>query len=257
MLAEWWTYLTTSCPSHVRAMGYLRELIGIRSRYHRCREVWTEHLDNSRRAILAAADAAPRRGKALVIGAGLWLDVPVEELTASFAQVVLADIFHLPAQRERARAFSNLRLDDVDVTGLTEGLHRTGAAEGGPPTAYHDEGFDLVVSVNVLSQLPVLPLQFIGDAWPEGRRGILARRMIADHLTWLRGFSGRVVLIADVERLVCRDEAIVERHDSLHRVALPEGGTEWTWNLAPRPEQDPHHDIRLRVRAFSDFKDNT
>lgn len=257
MLTEWWTYLTTTCPPHVREMGYLRELIGIRSRYHRCRAAWADHLDHSRRAILAAAEGVPGKGKALVIGAGLWLDVPVEDLARQFGQVVLADIFHLPTQRQRARAFPNLRLDDVDVTGLAAGLHRNGRAEGGPPSDYHREGFDLVVSVNLLSQLPVLPLAHLDDGWTEAQRELLARRMIADHLDWLSGFSARVALLGDVERLVCRDDEIKERIDTLHGIALPPGETEWIWNLAPRPEQDPHHDIRLRVRAFTDFQTGT
>lgn len=254
MLAEWLRYITTSCPPHVRDMGYLRELIGIKSRHARCRHAWADHLARARAAIAAAAEAAPGRDKALVIGAGLWLDVPVEDLTRRFRQVVLADVFHLPAMRRRARGFSNLRLDDVDVTGLAQSLHRHRRTDGGPPVSYHAEGFDLIVSANLLSQLPVLPRRFMEDRWTEAQLEILARRMIADHLDWLGGFAGRVCLIADVERLTCQGDAILERRDTLHGVALPEGGAEWMWNLAPRPEQDPHHDIRLRVRAFIDLK---
>jgi len=46
--------LLTPCPWHVRAMGYVREAVGIRRRYRRCRADWQEHIDRCRETILRA-----------------------------------------------------------------------------------------------------------------------------------------------------------------------------------------------------------
>ncbi len=80
MLAEWFRHLTTPCPRPLRDMGYLKELIAMDARHRRCREAWVSHLEACKNVILDAAldvtRGVPRR-KAVVLGSGLLLDIPI------------------------------------------------------------------------------------------------------------------------------------------------------------------------------------
>jgi len=252
MLAEWFTYLTTPCPRHLRDMGYLRELVGMASRYRRCRRAWALHLDNCRKLIVEAADACPRHRRAVVLGSGLLYDIPLAELSTRFEDVVLVDLLHLRAARRRARRFPNVRLVEHDATGVLEALHGGGLpspALGNLP----GEGADLMVSANMLSQLALLPGKFLAR---RGRRNTteFLQTLVQNHLSDLAAFPGIACLIADTEKLTCEADDIVAAEDLLYGVPLPYRGREWVWNIAPVPEMHRRYDVRHRVLGVVDVK---
>src|SRR5580704_10230849 len=86
--------LLTPCPRPVRALGYLREAIGIYGRFRRCRDYWREHIERCRFIIQNGLSRCSERRKAVVLGAGLLHDVPLAELASSFREVLLVDIVH-------------------------------------------------------------------------------------------------------------------------------------------------------------------
>jgi hypothetical protein len=98
-------------------MGYIKELIAIEARHRRCRAAWAPHLENCKKLILDAAGGIPH-GQVTVLGSGLLLEVPVEELAVKFEDVALVDIFHMPAVERRVRRLSNVRLVTTDLTGV-------------------------------------------------------------------------------------------------------------------------------------------
>jgi hypothetical protein len=259
MIFEWFEYMKTTCPKHLRAMGYLKELIGIQSRFKRNRSAWAPHLEQSRQAILDAANGCPQKRRVLIIGTGLWHDLPVAELCATFEQVVFADILHLPKMVAKARRYPNLSLIAIDATGLAERLYQAVKVHDDPlklePLPIYDTDFDLVVSLNVWSQLPVLLDDFLSNRTKMDEKDIetFCQRVIAGHLTFLKQFPGRVCLIADHKREALSDGNVIETVDTLRGIPFPPHDREWAWNLAPKPEQDPHADIRLHVRACLDL----
>ena len=84
----------------------------------RCRQAWASHLEATRRCILDAADSCSGGGTALILGSGACLDVPVAELAARFATVVLVDAHHPRQARRLAREHRNVRLVAADATGV-------------------------------------------------------------------------------------------------------------------------------------------
>src|SRR5262245_36290369 len=131
MIGEWLERLLTTCPVHLRDMGYLREMLGIRRRQRRFGAAWEPHCASARRIILAAAGKCDRRRRAVVLGSGWLHDVPLDELAARFDEVLLVDLFHPLSVRRRVRRYRNVRLVADDVTATLERVWRCGF-EGGP-----------------------------------------------------------------------------------------------------------------------------
>ncbi|MBT3359605.1 MAG: hypothetical protein HN403_08265 [Rhodospirillales bacterium] len=226
MLAEWFSYLTTRCPKHLREMGYLREIIATRSRYGRCKKAWEPHLQETRTTILAAAGVTSHK-KVAVLGSGLLYDVPLAELAGIFEEVVLIDIFHMPAVRRAAAKFRNVRLIAHDLTG------------GDLP----ESDADLVVSVNLLTQLPFIPRRVAGESED------FSRAIMAHHLEQLASVRGTTCLVTEVEHLVYAGDQLIERTDPLYGISLGEPDREWFWDIAPHPELHRQYDTRYRVIA--------
>ncbi len=267
MLAEWLTYLATPCPRHLREMGYLRELIALRARYRRCRRGWTKHLDQCRGLIAEAARASTRRRKAVVLGSGFLHDIPLADLGCLFGEVVLVDLMHLRAARRKARGLANVRFLDHDLTGVVKAVHAHAHVNGGGPLplpapgGLPEDDADLVISANILSQLPLLPAQYLER---QSRRhsgqeiADFSRALIQHHLAALADVSGTVCLITEVDRQIRDGGKTLRSEDPLHGVPIPLKGKEWVWDIAPRPEMDGDYDLRYRViGGYWNFRNST
>ena len=212
--------------------------------------------------ILDAAAWCEHRRSALVVGSGLLFDIPLAELSRQFEQVVLVDIVHTWSVHREAARFSNVRLLPLDVTGVVERCHALARRRAPAPLPQRTvdclvgEDFDLVASVNVLSQLPVVPNGYLSQrirTLTEARTREFSRALVMNHLDWLCSFPGVACLVTDLERLCHGDCGLVSREDSLWGIALPEGGRDWVWDLAPRPEIYFHLDVRHRVGGYASF----
>ena len=191
--------LVSPIPRHLKAMGYVRELTGMDSRRKRCRMAWQPHLERTRSVIMEAAGLCGEKEKVLIVGSGLLFDIPLAELSRQFRQVVLADILHLGKVRRRAGQYPNVRLEQLDVTGVVEHVYALARGEGAErlperkPAFFIEDGFDLVVSANLLSQLPVRPNAYLSRRMKGLENGMLhefSLRLVENHLDWLASFSG-------------------------------------------------------------------
>ncbi len=259
MFTEIFTCLTTPCPEYVRRMDYLSEAIGMRNRYQRNRAAWQPHLENTRRFVIAAADGCRKRSRAVILGAGLLLDVPIEELTAMFEEVVLMDIVFLPEVRRVVKRFGNAKIVRHDVTNMAQRLHENtlhGVRElpAATPGVPIDEDTGFVVSLNILSQLWVVPrayalrrLKHIDEEELDG----WCRQVVESHHAFLTSLSCSVCLVADHE-FVKRDRegTIVGRASTVWGLTLPEPHASWTWNIAPMGERRPYLSKELNVGAW-------
>ena len=265
MIREAFTYLTTPCPRHLRQLGCLSEVIAIAARHRRCRASWAPHFAESRAVVEDAIARTPGRGRAVVLGSGLLADIPLDKLCAAFAEVVLVDLIHLRAARRRAGRYGNVRLVATDVTGVLEPLVRNGVTMPPPAaTLGIDNAADLVVSANLLSQLPIMPIVWLdrlrrrGAAIAEEAIVAYGRSLIEDNLALLGRQPGTVALIADVERLNLPpgrpDASPIEREDALLGASLPDTGRSWVWRIAPAPELDRGFDRHHRVVGIADFR---
>jgi len=261
MIVEWIRHRLTPAPRALRDMGYLRELIAIDARRRRHRRAWAPHLRATQGMILDRAARLDRWDRVVVVGAAQTADIPLDLLALLFRRVVLVDLLFLPSVHISAVRMPPVVLTPFDVTGVVDAIRTL--PQGAPLPETHPaipeiDDADLVISCNVLSQLPIVPCQ-----WLERRHGMdtkalepFRRRLITDHLRLLSQAPCPVCLITDTEdQAVVADQA-VESHDLLHGIKPEVEGDSWWWAIAPRPEQAWTHDVRHRViggwlRGFS------
>lgn len=243
MLTEWLTWLVADCTQPARKLGYLRESIAIRSRYRRCRTAWQPHLTNSRAALLDSLQECDSFRTALVFGSGLLLDIPLDELARRFGTVYLVDVVHLPEVRRAVRRHANVCCVDLDVTGFVEHMDALSPErlELPPPKYYLDDPeVDWVASVNLLSQLPLLPVGWLRHRFPELDEDTLeawGAQMMRQHLDYLAAFAAPACLLADVEQTVHdRNGSIIERIDFAAQLGLDDPQNQWRWDIAPPGE---------------------
>jgi hypothetical protein len=255
VILELLEYLTTDCPADARRLGYLKEAIAIKARYRRHCEAWGPHLARSRALVGGAAERCPERRTALVLGSGLLLDIPLGALSAAFERVLLADMVHLRQARRVAARYANVSLVAADLTGLAAAFPGGIEASAAPSLFRDDDTVDLVVSANLLAQLP---LPFAARMRRSGAGGDavrgFCRSVVEAHLAYLRGFKAKVCLLTEVSReIVGRDGGVHRIEDALFGVSLPREDAAWSWDLAPPGEVSRAYGIRNRVVGFADF----
>lgn len=258
MLSELVSYATTRCVPAARRFGYLRQAIALAARERRCGRAWKHHLARSRSTIERAIDGCRRWRKVAVLGSGPLFDVPLESLAEAFDEVLLVDIVHLRRTRRIASRFDNVTLVEMDLTGVLTSLGRAEpqtellAVPNALRRLLADPRLDLVVSLNVLSQLPLLPVAHAVDHldYSDARAISLGRRIVQAHLRALAGTDANVCLVTDVlAEHHRRDGALSSLEDLLYGTELPEGGDAWSWDLAP-PGEVGRGLIRHLVRAW-------
>jgi len=260
MISELFTYITTPCPRYVRHMDYLYEAIAMRGRYRRNRAAWKSHLDHTRRFALSAAEACTNRNKVVVLGAGLLLDVPLDELSTMFREVILSDIVFLPEVRRSVRHYSKVKLVQHDVTGMAEQLHANvlrGTRDlpwASPDVPAIDKDTNLVISLNILSQLWVMPRAYALKKLSELDEELIddwCARTVEAHYAWLRSLPCAVCLVADQEFMKRDKEGkVVSQGSTIFGLALQEPDASWIWNIAPVREEGQYFSKELIVGAW-------
>ncbi|WP_417317466.1 hypothetical protein [Emcibacter sp.] len=253
MLREFLQHLLISADPAVKSLGYVRESIAIESRYKRCRNAWQSHLEACRREILLAAGSLTPGSHIVIVGSGGLYDVPLEELRERGLRLSLVDIVHLPATRRRYRQDEDVHFIEVDVTGrVDEVYYRQDLVAGSPPDLALDSPPDLVVSLNILSQLALVPAKCLEKA------GVLVESKFTDtimlqHLDWLEHFGCPVVLLSDMTRNYLENKSLLEQEKALpdsirQRLGSPQ--LEWDWHIAPPGEVDRRLEICHRVGSW-------
>lgn len=262
MIADLIRLLATPAPLGHRRIGCVADSVRLAARARRCRVPWAPHQAATRAAILASAAQAEGRRTAIVLGSGPLDDVPLAELAAMFERVVLVDAVHLWKARRLARRFANVELITFDLSGSFALL--LGRAEqlqpGLPPPCAAPE-VDFVASVNLLSQLPIRPVERLENArraigpWRPEAGEPFGRAIVAAHLAALSALAARVCLVTDLdEREIDRQGREVSRIDLLFGARLGAPDAAWDWDLAPFGEAA--RDLRLvhRVVAHRDWR---
>lgn len=258
MLSEAFAYLTTPCAPHFKSMGYLKELIATEARSQRCRTHWQPHLDKTSAVIIEAMRTVPQPKKAVVLGAGLLTDIPLKALSEKFERVVLVDVCFLKQTRQYLRPYPNVETISLDLTGVAKPLYDlvgNDRHDGALPVPMRPDELsladaDLVISANVLTQLPLIPLGYAKRLDPQPDSDALqafARAIIKNHLGYLETCPGTVCLISEVERRYCDAGRILETANPLFGLALPREGETWLWDMAPKREVSKDYAIQNRV----------
>ena len=263
MLGHFLQSLFSLHPAHIRDMGFVREVNGIRRRYRRCRTFWDAHLQKCQETIRQGFSRCSKHRKAVILGAGLLHDVPLEDLSKRFRTVILVDVVHPFRSRWHTRRWKNIEHLTADVTETLADVYEAGRDGSIPlprsqPTLFLDDPeVDFTVSLNLLSQLPCMPMSYL--RWQGGRTEEVlvdfARKLIQAHLEYLSKLPGCVTLITDIERHTLNMlRQRVETLDLMFGLKLPKEGAEWIWQLAPCPEVDRKFSYFRRVIGIPDWK---
>ncbi len=244
MLKELWQYVSSTTENPVaKKMGFLSEAISMEARAKRCKQSWGVHYQNCQKAILRASQRAVQKRTVLVLGAGSLHDIPLGILSAQFDKVLLVDLVFLNSARSVAQQFDNVALIEHDIT---ESLERIciGLPVVDTPMAWLDDSsIDLVVSLNLITQLPLIPVRWLMEHFEcsEQEGDILGKQLILAHLLYLQLFNGEVCLIADREGIEFdSDGSEVERFDPWWDIESPQVIESWQWELMPLGEHSRH-----------------
>ncbi|MDP3427222.1 MAG: hypothetical protein Q8S17_07580 [Humidesulfovibrio sp.] len=277
MLAEAVKYAAARLRGQADPHGHLAQQVAIWARHKRHSAAWGPHLARAKALALASARACPEHARrtALVLGPGLLLDVPLDELAALFQKVVLADMAFVPEVRAKAARLGNVQALEVDLTGRLGLL--AGAVDGALDGALDGRAsglalvaarlpeLDFVYSANLLSQLPLFALDAVSAGLPtalppgmvQQRRAELAADLVRQHLDGLKALPCPACLVTDVTERGLRQGALDYEVDLLFGVEPGLTGETWTWDLAPDGEAVRGLDVQRVVLGVSDIRTAT
>ncbi len=250
MIKEAIQYFLQPSTRHAKRLGYAYESVAIQSRYERQKEAWLPHVKNCHSFFKKLS------GNSIVIlGSGALIDIPIEELQKQFEKIYLVDIVHPRKVLKEFKDSQRVECITLDITGLNkilgkkfsekqilEVLSKTNI-EALPKS-------DVLVSCNLLSQLPLKPVHYIAKNIPSIDQKFLKKKIQRQHIELLKEFSGRPFVISDVE-LAYRDASnhLANRQDTVH-VKIPlENEEVWYWQIAPRGEISYSYSADLKVLA--------
>jgi hypothetical protein len=258
MLAELLVWAGIQADPAARRLGYAKAAVSLWSRRRRCQRAWAEHEANTRDFALGVTQDCKRRDRLWLLGGGTLADLPLAELSAQFQRILVFDIAWLASARRLAKQFPNVELRLADVTGVAGPLAewRVGLPLPIPSSRalieLDDVPPDCVLSLNLLSQLPLLPMEHV-QKHGVSRTGAEAfgRAILQAHLDGLRALACPVGLAADARRIWrSRAGEVVMSENALLGLELPAAEREWRWPVAPRGEIDNESSLDITVQAL-------
>ena len=204
---------------------------------------WESHLENCRRFILKALDIYNPE-KVTVLGSGWLLDLPFAEMVERTKKICLVDIVHPPDVIKQVEAFDNVELIEQDITGgLIEEVwnktgnyrifNRIGSLENITVTEFnHDDDPGMVISLNILTQLESLLVNFLNKRLKikEEEISIFRTEIQKKHIDFL--LKHRSVLISDYAEVITSRSGSVKTITTLLTDLPPfQSKEEWTWNF--------------------------
>ncbi|VAW03761.1 hypothetical protein MNBD_ALPHA01-2348 [hydrothermal vent metagenome] len=243
MIFELLRHFLTPAPPEIKAMGYVHEAIAIEARYNRCHTAWASHLARCRLNILAAVKGMPPGATIMIIGSGALHDVPMDELLSAEFRLILVDIVHLPKIHRLYRSHDRVQFIEQDVSGYVKNLYEKKILL---KTAVPLPQADLVISLNILSQLPLKMVAYAEKynvILPDG----FARDVMEDHLKLL---GTGALLISDLESDFELADALLNKKPIFPDFAMLEPFDEWDWVIAPKGELEKDFAISHRVGCW-------
>jgi len=232
---------STSYRRILHKMGYYNYQRGLIVHHLHDEGSWNTHLTNSRNFILKSLDFY-KPSVVTVFGSGWLLDLPLVEMNEMAGEINLVDIIHPPEVKSQVANLKKVILREDDVTGgLIEEvwkkashktfLNKLRSIEEINVNIYQP-GFDpgLVISLNILTQLETLPVEFLRKRSKADEESflLLRKKIQQNHLSFLESHSS--VLISDHTEVVTESSGKTSGTKSV-LIDLPEGKLkeEWDW----------------------------
>jgi len=223
-------------------LGYYDYQQGLIIRHMKVCSGWETHLANCRRFIIDTVKKE-KPNKITVLGSGWLLDFPLVECLSHVALIDLVDIVHPPQVKEQIKPFPGVTTVDADVSGgLIEEVWKKSATRFWlfkrksletltvPRFELIEPG--LVISLNILTQLEVLPIRFLEKRsnYTETDYLRFRKEVQNSHLEMLKNHNS--LLITDIKEIFNHNDGSISEEVTM--VAdLPEGSQreEWRWDF--------------------------
>jgi hypothetical protein len=155
-----------------------------------------------------------RRTRLFILGAGEMFDIPTEILPL-FKEVIAIDIVKTSRLSEICKTYSHVNFLEFDLSGFFKREKLPEILDS-----------DLVISMNVLSQLPLMPIFYLEKKKKSDfEMEELGAKIIREHLMFLNNVNG--LLIADVDWHINN-----ELYDPYFNVTWKVPSFKWQWQLA-------------------------
>ncbi len=234
---------STSYRRILHKMGYYNYQRGLIVHHLHDEGSWNTHLTNSRNFILKSLEICKPK-IVTVFGSGWLLDLPLVEMNEMADEINLVDIIHPPEVKSQVANMKKVILREDDVTGgLIEEvwkkashktfLNKLRSIEEINVNKYQP-GFDpgLVISLNILTQLETLPVEFLRKKSNADEESflLLRKKIQQNHLSFLE--SNKSVLITDCAEVITESSGRTSEIKSV-LVDFPEGRLreDWTWKF--------------------------
>lgn len=239
------TYITARAAPGARRAGLVRECVAIAARHRRHSLAWSPHLERCKEHITKAIRLADPAKPVLVLGAGPCLDLPVEALAAHPAGAVLVDAVLLPSTKKLITKHAKLSFVLSDLTGLLAARDTHAALPALAPIKV--EGYGLIISANILSQLP---LAFVSVPPENTDEKAIMTALQAAHINALKASGIPSMVISDYMAKFIVPSGIKE-YNTIDSVIFSTDAIDcWTWAVAPTGELDAQKQLSLTVGVW-------
>ena len=224
-------------------LGYYNYQHGFIVRHLNQETGWDSHLEKCRSFIIKAMEIH-KPDKVTVLGSGWLLELPLTEMLENVKKVCLIDIIHPPDVIKQISNLPGIELKTEDITGglidevwrKTSGFQffrkRRSIDEINIPEYKLDTDPGMVISLNILTQLEILPVKYLEKkSKVDEIEMINFRKEIQNkHISFLKNYKS--VLISDISEIFTDNSGNVSEKQSVI-VNLPDGlyKEEWTWDF--------------------------
>ena len=239
-------------------IGYISGQSGIMNRYLNEGENWNSHLEKSKQLITEFI--LSRKPKTVrILGSGWLLDVPIDAILKTGAKVILTDIIHPRQIKHKYAHNSQVTFETIDLNGglvffignrkvkQINYFELANFINNSPLNQFNE---DIVISLNLLSQLAELPLNFLArkqklDDWQVEE---LTEEVQNRHLQNLP--TGKTLLITDFEEEYYQDKKLSAVKPTVF-VKLEDYKqlAEWDWNFDTLETYKEDYTTILKVKA--------
>jgi hypothetical protein len=223
-------------------MGYYNYQQGLINNFLVQENGWLSHQKKCREYILKAIEFC-KPEKITVLGSGWLMELPLVEMAERTREICLVDIIHPPEVVSQVSAIQKVKLVEEDVSGglietvwnkagcrtILNRLASLGEIEIPVYRSHEDPG--LIISLNILTQIELLPLNLLKRKSKADENEFLQfRRSIQEnHLKYLKLYNS--VIITDTSEIISKPGGKKEKVQTL-LVDLPDGirREQWQWD---------------------------
>jgi len=242
-----------------KIFGFNKDREGLIKRYLNEKDNWKNHLQNSKKYILKSAENK-KKGNAVILGSGWWLDLPYKELSEMFSELFFIDITHPVQIIHKAKKYPNINLITADISCTLNTIYKINKDKLRNTNLFNDNNLgilenispDFVVSLNILNQLSFFPKKYMKEKRLFSEKEIeqKTKEIEQNHIKNLP--ENKSCLITDFYQYEYNNKNVLLKETRRLKTELPENNSreEWIWDFDLKGNFINNRKIRFKVAAL-------